>query len=636
MATLKYFDLKTGKWEKANKVYSVEFTVEETPGVSPGDTPEEIPDLEYVKNEADRVAADVVAAQNSNTFTFIATSDIHYSLDSSADLMESFSDDLGSAVRYLRSKIAPDFEADLGDKVFGATAYTDEDSAREAMVVVEKLGYAPIRLECLGNHDTHNTTVEQRAMFTAGRNRGAVYGDEVNGYCYRDIGNTRVIVLNTSEMGDDTYSSAITMSQAQLSWLCSVLLETASMSGHHILFLSHMPPDWGVLGAQSELLKILIAYEKGGNYTFNNGGLNEGFSFNIEGRPDIIGWAHGHLHNHKHRTIDGTNVWRFCIPGALKTRANEYSNTGDYPDPSFQELFGNETLTKGEYVMNTATSTAFSVVVVDPVAKIITIVNYGPGGAERNRVINYGTEEVYYGVFLNLTNVSSSNKTATVKEGASYTTMFMVTSGELAYVNVTMDGVDITEEVYSDGVVNIPSVTGNVIITANALSDEDLGEGGETGGEGDKDDPVGTYTNLVPTSVSPFGTGVYNGVGYKDGTYVTGINDGGQDAACVATGLIWLDNDVEAIYIKGAKWDASSDHVRLYVVPSVGATTCSQQIKGNNNTLANFIDVTDYGDNYYKFALNANGMSYLRGRYYCISLVGTGENLIITHDEPIG
>ena len=180
----------------------------------------------------------------------------------------------------------------------------------------------------------------------------------------------------------------------------------------------------------------------------------------------------------------------------------------------------------------------------------------------------------------------------------------------------------------------------DLIITANEpiISGSGSGGGSGEGGSGGNGGSAGIYTNLVPTSLSPLGTGIYNGVGYKDGTYVTGINDGGSDSACVATGLIWLDADVECIYIKGAAWDTSNGHVRFYVVSGIGATTVSHTVKADGSgsaTLENFFSVQTLGTNYYKWTLTANGKSALAGKYYCLSLAGKGQGLIVTHDEPI-
>ena len=68
-----------------------------------------------------------------------------------------------------------------------------------------------------------------------------------------------------------------------------------------------------------------------------------------------------------------------------------------------------------------------------------------------------------------LTNVTSSNKTPMVDLNESYTTTLTAADGyTLGSVTVTMDGVDITSTAYSNGVVTIASVTGNITITATA------------------------------------------------------------------------------------------------------------------------------------------------------------------------
>ncbi len=584
-----------------------------------------IPIPKYVETEASRVANDVLALTNENTLTFLATSDIHYSLDAATETMESFSDDLSDAVQFLRNTLSLDFEVDLGDKVFGATAYPNEDTMTEAMIVIEKLGYAKKRMECLGNHDTHNSTVEQRAIFTAGRNRGAVYGDKTNGYCYRDFGSTRVIVLNTSEMGDDTYSSALTMSTAQLAWVCNTLSEMAKKSGYHILFLSHMPPDWGVLDAESTLLKIIKAYEAGGSYTVSG----TTYDFSAANRADIIGWAHGHLHNHKTRKIEGTDIWRFCIPGALGTRANEYSNTTDYPREGFQELYGNETLKKSDYVLKSATSTAFSVAVVDTAQRKINIINYGAGGADRNRVINYGSDVNYYSISNVLTNVTNSNIATDIEEGATYTAKLTVTAGELTSVKVTMGGADITASAYSNGNISIASVTGNIVITATATL------------------PTYDVTNLVEKATVVNGTAIYNGIGYKDNSRISGAINTADANGYVTTGVmpyaVNADGTHKTIYIRGAVLDLSDSKCRWTGITSATNATDSNSIQLNGGASANaymfstYFIVEELAASYYKLTPVESGFSsYAHATVgFMMSVKGSGANLIVTTDEPI-
>ena len=73
-------------------------------------------------------------------------------------------------------------------------------------------------------------------------------------------------------------------------------------------------------------------------------------------------------------------------------------------------------------------------------------------------------------VLLVLSHVSSSNSQSTVEVGDSYTTTLTAsTNYTLNSVSVTMGGVDITSTAYSSGTVSIPSVTGNIVITASAV-----------------------------------------------------------------------------------------------------------------------------------------------------------------------
>jgi hypothetical protein len=80
-----------------------------------------------------------------------------------------------------------------------------------------------------------------------------------------------------------------------------------------------------------------------------------------------------------------------------------------------------------------------------------------------------------YSVTNNLVNVTSNNSAVSVQENASYSATLTAAEGyELDSVTVTMGGVDVTTDVYADGVINITAVTGDVVITATVK--ESLGE----------------------------------------------------------------------------------------------------------------------------------------------------------------
>ncbi len=68
-----------------------------------------------------------------------------------------------------------------------------------------------------------------------------------------------------------------------------------------------------------------------------------------------------------------------------------------------------------------------------------------------------------------LTNTYSSNNAGAVSAGASFSTVLTPPEGyEIGSVTVTMGGEDITASAYADGVVAVPSVTGNIVITAES------------------------------------------------------------------------------------------------------------------------------------------------------------------------
>ena len=80
-------------------------------------------------------------------------------------------------------------------------------------------------------------------------------------------------------------------------------------------------------------------------------------------------------------------------------------------------------------------------------------------------------ERITYGITRNLTNCSLSNAATTVNHGSAYTSNVTADSGYvLSSVTVTMGGVDITSSAYSDGVINVASVTGAISITATSIT----------------------------------------------------------------------------------------------------------------------------------------------------------------------
>lgn len=75
-----------------------------------------------------------------------------------------------------------------------------------------------------------------------------------------------------------------------------------------------------------------------------------------------------------------------------------------------------------------------------------------------------------WSVNLNLTNITSSNKDTYVEKGDSFSTRLTAAKGfDVGNVTVIMGDQDITATAYSNGVVSIAQVTGNITITASAV-----------------------------------------------------------------------------------------------------------------------------------------------------------------------
>ena len=96
-----------------------------------------------------------------------------------------------------------------------------------------------------------------------------------------------------------------------------------------------------------------------------------------------------------------------------------------------------------------------------------------------------------------------------------------------------------------------------------------------------------------------------------------------------------MGSDVQSIYIKGATWDTTKSHVRFYAGSIGSMNSYAVKADGSGQSLSILFVAETLGENYYKWTLTTDGKNSLRGRYYRMSLVGTGENLIITHDQPI-
>lgn len=279
---------------------------------------------------------------------------------------------------------------------------------------------------------------------------------------------TRIIMLNShdQEWGEDADGKALcsTMSggyrQEQMDWLIEAL---DVPEGWSIVIASHVPPTAKLPTSYSgtrgyDIVRgIVSAYADrstySGSYTYDST-KGEGAWANMdvsvdfaEAKGAVVGWFCGHCHR------DAIITGDLPFPIVTITCAGNFSYDDTEPDRTF----------------GSATETALDFVCIDKSAKKLHAVRLGIGVDEDGiRTVTYASD---FTITNYLTNVTSDNAETKANEGDSYVANLTAPDGyALETVTVTMGGADITSTAYSDGVVSIESITGDVVITAEAVS----------------------------------------------------------------------------------------------------------------------------------------------------------------------
>lgn len=220
-----------------------------------------------------------------------------------------------------------------------------------------------------------------------------------------------------------------------------------------------------------------------------------------------------------------------------------------------------------------------------------------------------------YTITNTLTGCTSSNAATTVTEGDTYYATITAINGYVlngATVQVRMGGTDVTDLYYSDGIINIPDVSGNIEITITAAV------------------YVPSYTNILPSALTPkTKSEVWDGKGYRNGAYAFSASPYyGTDRSCFCTGAIPY-NGGDVFYVKGATLEGSG-HERLGALSQTGCAWCKEWAN-----LAGMAQVTKMADKYYMIVLNTNHPNYASVKYIMFSAQGKADELIVTRNEPI-
>ena len=228
-----------------------------------------------------------------------------------------------------------------------------------------------------------------------------------------------------------------------------------------------------------------------------------------------------------------------------------------------------------------------------------------------NEEIVYADElENRCSITSSLNKIISSNTKDVIAKGESYTTTLTPYSGyTIDTVTVTMNGIDVTANVYSDGVITIGSVTGDIVITATAIS-------------------TTTYTNQLPISTDASGN-VYNSKGWKEDTYLSSGNEGTRTGV-YTTGFIPC-SAMTNVYLQNVGFTDLADNSRLclYDGDKVCLATIKATASDSHDTWFPEIDADGNITRIYMTNYKPT-MAYIR---LCCSYLGTDS--IITVNEPI-
>lgn len=529
-----------------------------------------IPD--YVKEEARRVAKNVLACQSEHSISFIAASDMLY--DSEDYYTKQGLRHMSQAMNIIRNMCNIDFAVSLGGMTKGGANKDLGDGKNDILAVNELLrqglpetpAFRTVGTEdMLGDAFYRNGTyLKNTELFSyIGKWCGdAVFNSEdlSSGYCLRDFDRQkiRVICLNTSDFKSSETVNQQTdrakISSAQLKWLCSAIdLSDKSDAGEWgLIFLSHYPLNWH--SNFTVLLDILEAYLKGKSVDMlMSDGVQISYNFRGKNSAVLLAQFHGHLRNLKVGSVNKLYLPLICIPNACFGDNNIYAS--DEYTAEERLLYGEEA--SWDKTADSKDDTAFCVVTVDTAKGKIYTHCYGAG---------YDRETDF------------------------------------------------------EAIVTLPDIP-------------DLGEGGGSsgGGTGESggDDGAEGYTNILSSAIDANGS-VYNQSGYMNSYRLDSSGQKSSYDGFTHTGYIAL-SAADTLRVKGSNCtDISGNFILAYDSSFNIIWACA--LNGSDNAQSGI----SYSDGILTFVPSAvsNGnlgnMAYIR-----LSCQGSGDSLIITRNEKI-
>lgn len=555
----------------------------------------------YVFAEAQNTASRVNAKTASNSLVFAAISDNHVNVGGTYEAQTKTAiRHAGMAIEQIENLVDLDFVVNLGDNYWGENTILSNALKEQAYVNDSIYGafYDVPQFRLIGNHDQNNQsavvpTAQVYADNGAYCNYDVTGNTKQRGYGYKDFTakKVRVICLNTSDYWN--LRGGYGMSYEQKAWLMSALdlSSKSDATKWKIVILSHIPLDFPQsydYNTYPEVKAILDAYVSGGsvsitvNSSYAVGETASGtISYNYSGKnkAKLLCNIHGHVHNNCYAKMAGNNVYRIATPTACPKLASKTKYEG-YSVSSIPSM-----------TAETAAETSVTCYVIDLDSEIIHSIGYGAAWGDKTIYCND------YSVSYSLTGCSVSNGATSIGHGNSYTATVSANKYYvLSSVKVTMGGTDVTSSVYSNGTINIPSVTGNVVITATANAN---------------------FTNYFSTSDPDYSVGRISSsggvnTGYTSG-FVSGFITATKGDVIRARGTTAFGSNYPCIaFYNGSKG----------FINSVYTTTAAATVSSDGMEIT--IDTSTLGTSY------TNGLAFVRVMGY-----GNANDFIVTKNQEI-
>ena len=251
--------------------------------------------------------------------------------------------------------------------------------------------------------------------------------------------------------------------------------------------------------------------------------------------------------------------------------------------------------------------------------KAIGTIKVMMGGVDITDSVFTGTSDVLRrSVTKNLTECLSSNTRAAVIDGQSYVTTLTANSGfAINSVTITMGGVDVSTY-YKDGIISIPEVTGDIVITATAVTS------------------APAYTNQLVNAVDMAGNAIGKKAMYTNKRYNSSSGNPVDNTGTLITGLIPCAAG-ETVRIRWTgKNDDTYQMLKTFNANRVQCNTgyCSFANISNGSLGATLIQ-KDLAHGVFDFKLGAsgpfNGVAYIAIVLYESDI----NNVIVTVNEEI-